>query len=187
MMELDPKKIAKLLKERGLSKSGLAVALGVRNSAITELLAGDRQLKASELPKAKRYLLLDTVPVVGYVGAGAMTVFFPDNNIEWERVTAPEGSNDNTVALEVRGESLGALFDRWLVYFDRVERPVTKALHGKLCVVWQSDPEDRVLVKKIQPSGVKGRYHLLSNTEAPMLDQKVERAAIVRLMSPKGV
>lgn len=184
-MELDSKTIARVLKERKLSKSGLAAALGIKNSGVTDLLNKGRRLRAEELPVALKYLQLDTVPVIGYVGAGARTVFFPDNTAEWDRVPAPEGSTDKTAALEVRGESLGALFEHWLVYFDRVEQPITRALYGKLCVVWQTEPEERVLVKKIQPSGVKGRFHLLSNTEGPILDQKVQKAARVRLMSPR--
>ena len=36
---------------------------------------------------------------------------------------------ETTVAVEIRGERLGA---RWLVYYDQVERPVTPELIGKL-------------------------------------------------------
>jgi hypothetical protein len=88
-----------------------------------------------------------------------------------------------TVAVEIRGESLGALFDRWLVYYDQVERPVTPELIGKLCVVGLAD--GRVLIKKIQRSKAKGLFHLISNTEAPLTDVAIEWAARVTSMQPR--
>lgn len=124
-----------------------------------------------------------TVPVVGYVGAGAQTYFFDDQG-DLDEVAAPDSASDRTVAVEVRGESLGALFDRWLVFYDDVHRPVTTDQIGRLCVVGLRD--GRIMVKKVQKSrGRNGLFHLLSNTEGPILDVEIEWAARVINMVPR--
>lgn len=121
------------------------------------------------------------VDLVGYVGAGATAYFTAAG--ELGEVEAPAGATDDTVAVEIRGDSLGALFDRWLCFYDRVERPVQSDLIGKLCVVGLED--GRILVKKIQRSRTKGLYHLLSNTEEPIMDVAIEWAARVKIMVPR--
>lgn len=182
-MELTPKLVARVIDERGLQKQGLADALGIPNSAVTSYLRGERALKQHEIPLAKKYLQLDSVPIVGKVSAGAAMMFFPQTG-EWERVPAPDDATDKTVAAEIDGTSLGPILDRWLVYYDRVERPVTKTLIGQLCVVGL--PDGRVLVKQIKESRTEGLFHLFSNTnEDPILDQEIEWAAKVRSISPR--
>jgi DNA-binding XRE family transcriptional regulator len=100
------------------------------------------------------------------------------------RCARPEGSSDETVAVEIRGDSLGALFDRWLVFYDDVHRPVTADQVGKLCVVGLLD--GRILIKKVQRSRARqGLFHLFSNTEAPILDVEIEWAAKVLNMVPQ--
>jgi SOS-response transcriptional repressor LexA len=140
------------------------------------LLYGNRKKAAAAAERR-------TVPLVGYVGAGAAAHFFGDQG-PLDDVPAPEGSSEETVAVEIRGDSLGALFDRWLVFYDDVHRPVTADQVGKLCVVGLLD--GRILIKKIQRSRAKnGLFHLLSNTEAPILDVEIEWAAKVINMVPQ--
>lgn len=124
----------------------------------------------------------NTVPLVGYVGAGSTAHFFADQG-EIDRVSAPKDSTENTVAVEVRGDSLGSFFDRWIVFYDDVRRPVTSDLLGQLCVVGTED--GRILIKKIQRSRTRGLFHLLSQTEAPILDIGVDWAARVKNMVPR--
>lgn len=124
-----------------------------------------------------------TVPVVGYVGAGAEAHYYATGDGELDRVQAPEGSNLKTVAVEIRGLSLGPLFEHWLVYYDDVRSPVTEDLYGRLCVVGL--PDDRILVKRIRPARTPGYYHLESNSEPTMPDEEVIWAARVRNMTPR--
>lgn len=126
-----------------------------------------------------------TVPVVGYVGAGAEAHFYALSDGELDRVPAPDDAGPDTVAVEIRGESLGPLFERWLVHYDEVRSPITPDLHGQLCVVGL--PNDKVLVKKVRPakSKAQGLYDLLSNTEDPILDATVMWAAKVKSMVPR--
>lgn len=122
------------------------------------------------------------VPLVGYVGAGAQTHFFA-NDAPLDEVPAPNGTTDSTVAVEIRGESLGSFFDRWLVFYDDVRRPVTADLINRLCVVGLDD--GRILIKKVQRSKARGLFHLLSQTEPPILDVKIDWAAAVKNLVPK--
>lgn len=124
----------------------------------------------------------DTVPLAGYVGAGAQAHFFSDQG-ELDQVPAPDGASDSTVAVEIRGDSLGSFFDRWLVYYDDVRRPITPDLLGKICVVGLAD--GRILIKQIQRSKAKGVFHLLSQAEPPILDVEIEWAARVKTMVPR--
>lgn len=122
-----------------------------------------------------------TVPVRGYVGAGATAHYLPQE-VELDRVEAPPGATEATIALEIRGTSLGELFDRWLVFVDDVRTPVTPDLIGKTCVVGLQD--GRVLVKKLKKAA-GGLYDLLSNTEDPIRAVAVEWAAKVKHMGPR--
>lgn len=123
-----------------------------------------------------------TVPLVGYVGAGAEAHFYAEGDGPLDDVDAPPWANDQTRASEIRGESLGPLFERWLIFYDDVRSPVTPDLHGRLCILGL--PNGKVLVKKIRPAG-NGLFHLLSNTEEPIWDQEIAWAAVVKEMRPR--
>lgn len=188
--------IARALRDNpSKSKSGLAAAMGRKPSAVTDLLNGRRRLRADEISVVAAYLEVDPpsfsdtrasrqVPLVGYVAAGAEAVLFGEGHGEADMVDAPDGSTENTVAVEVRGASLGPIFDLWLVFYDQVYDPPHDGLAGRLCVVGLAD--GRILVKKLQRSREPGFWHLLSNAEAPILDQIIEWAAPVRAMTPRG-
>lgn len=122
-----------------------------------------------------------TVPLVGYVAAGSRAHFFEDIRDSGEPIRAPAGASEETVAVEVRGESLGPAFDRATVFYDDVHTPVTpdSPLIGRLCVVGLDD--GRIMVKILQRSkSRRGLFHLLSNgSEPPILDVELEWAARV--------
>jgi hypothetical protein len=123
------------------------------------------------------------VPVAGYVGAGAEAHFYAVAQGDLDEVDAPDGSTKETVAVEIRGDSLGTFFDRWLVFYDDVRSPVTPDLVGKLCVVGLRD--GRVLIKKLQRSRIHGQFNLVSQTEPPIADATVDWAARVKSMTPR--
>jgi transcriptional regulator with XRE-family HTH domain len=144
--------------------------------SVLMLIGRDRRL--SDLRSGGRI-----VNVVGYVGAGGATSFYADTQGPLEEVEAPEGSTDSTVAVEIRGDCLGSIFDRWLVFYDDVRRPITPDLVGRLCVIGLDDGS--VLIKKIQRSKTKGFFHLLSNIDPPLLDVAIDWAARVKSMMPR--
>lgn len=123
------------------------------------------------------------VEIVGYVGAGAVATLFEYGQGGLGRVEPPRDRTPETVAVEVRGTSLGPVFDNALIFYDDVRSPVTPDLHGRLCVVGL--PDGRVLVKKLQSNG-SGRFHLLSNgVDDPLLDEDVAWAAKVKEIRPR--
>jgi hypothetical protein len=122
------------------------------------------------------------VRVVGYVGAGAEAHYYAVSQGHLDEVPAPEGTTESTVAVEIRGDSLGPLFDHWLVFYDDVRSPVTTDLIGRLCVVGL--PDDRILVKTIRRNR-RGLYDLMSNFEDPIRDQEISWAAKVKNMVPR--
>lgn len=181
---MDRQVIAASLKKTGLPKTGLAKALGIAPSAVTAMLKGERLIKAGEVPKIRAYLGLDSVPLKGYVGAGGQAAFFELPDDELDRVPAPDEVTANSVAVEIRGESLGAPFHGWLAYYNDVHRPVTRLLFGKLCVVGLSD--GRVLIKKVVPSKQKGLFHLVPTIGETIMDVPIEWAARVIQMRPRS-
>ena len=86
---LDVAMIERGLEKTGKSKGGLAAAMGVRPGAVSEILGGERLVKASEIIPIMEYLELNLAPIMGRVGAGA--VIEPD----YEQVP-PEGLGDHS-------------------------------------------------------------------------------------------
>ena len=99
-----------------------------------------------------------------------------------DAVEPPIGANENTVAVEVRGDSLGPFFNRWLVFYDDVRHGAPPSeLIGEICVVGLED--GRVLIKQLQRGKAEGLYNLHSQTEPPMRDVPVAWAAKVKSMA----
>lgn len=122
------------------------------------------------------------VPIVGYVSAGSAN-FFGTGDGELDRVEAPGDATAHTVGVEIRGESLGSFFDRWIIFYDDVRSPITSDLIGKLCVV--ALPDDRVMVKRVRRARTPGFFHLESATQETIYDVEIVWAARVKNMVPQ--
>ena len=105
---LDVRLIERGLQKPGKTKGGLAAAMGVRPGAVSEILSGIRLIKASEIAPIMEYLELNSVPIMGRVGAGASI------EPEHEQVP-PEGLGEvelpfpiaeEIIAFEVSGDSM---------------------------------------------------------------------------------
>lgn len=126
---------------------------------------------------------VNSCPVVGFVGAGSTMTLFAEGQGPFDYVDAPPDAREETVAAEIRGDSLGAFFNHWLVFYDDVHSPVTPAQLGELCVVGLED--GRVLVKKVAQGSRPDVYHLISQFEEPIFDATVVWAAKVNSMRPR--
>jgi len=124
---------------------------------------------------------LPKVSVIGYVGAGSSAHFYEVDAQEFDEVAAPEGSTPSTVAVEIKGDSLGSFFNRWLVFYDSVHHPMTQDLVGELCVVGLED--GRVLIKQIQRGRTRELFNLISATEKPIQDVRIKWVARVNSIS----
>lgn len=185
-------RLKKLRETAGWTHEQAAEAMGVSRSQFIKLERGERRLTADYIAAAARAFNVkqsevitekETVPVVGYVGAGALTHFYSDGHGNLDEVPMPENGTDTTVAVEARGDSLGSFFNQWLIYYDEVRDPPTPDMIGRLCVVGL--PDERVLVKKLMRGSKPGLFHLLSQTESPIEDQELLWAAKVTAMTPK--
>lgn len=125
----------------------------------------------------------ETVPIVGYAGAGGTLIFDEGQGPFGEAPMPPFGAAANTVAVIVRGDSMaGILDDGWLVYYEDRRDPPTDALLRKLCVVSLTD--GRVLIKRLIRGREPGHYDLYSTNGPVLLDQPVEWAARVTWIQP---
>jgi phage repressor protein C with HTH and peptisase S24 domain len=122
-------------------------------------------------------------PIVGYVGAGATAHYYNIGQGHLDDTDRPSNATDNTVAVEIRGDSLGPYFDRWLVFYDNVRSPITDDMYGKLCVVGLAN--DQVLVKEVRPGSRKGLFNLGPAGAESTKDAKVLWGARVRMIAPR--
>lgn len=174
---MDSQIIARTLKKRSLQKSGLAEVLGISGSGISALLKGERQIKAYEIPKIKKYLGLDSVPIMGVVGGGGVVRFFEPAPLKPRAAPALEEITELTVALEIQGGAMGSEYANWLLYFDddRTIRP--NDAFDELCVVGLSDGQ--ILVRRVQSSRSKRLFHLSSTVGGNTVDTPIEWASKV--------
>src|SRR5262245_34980403 len=105
---LDIRLIERGLEKPGKTKGGLATAMGVRPGAVSEILSGIRLIKASEIAPIIEYLELNSVPIMGRVGAGASiepeSEQIPPEGIG--EVELPFPISEETIAFEVAGDSM---------------------------------------------------------------------------------
>lgn len=187
-----PNRIQEFRKAKGLTLEGLAEAADLSPSYLSRMERGGRNVSLKNLGKIadalgvrKRDLVPNpaTVPLVGYVGAGAATHRYAEAQGPFDEVPAPEGSTPATVAVEIRGDSLGSFFDRWLVFYDDVRDPPTSDLLGHVCVCGLAD--GRILIKLLKRGNLAGHYTLVSQFEPPIYDVILEWAARVKTMVPR--
>lgn len=170
-------------------KEELASRLGLKPSGVSDMLTRTRKprhIKAHEVPIIREYLELDPiVKIVGFVGAGSEAHFYglaSDDPAEY--VPAPASAGGETVAVEIRGDSLGPAFDGWLAFYDDRREPIDESLYGRLCIVGLDTGQ--VLIKIPRPAREKGRFHLFPNAGGDViLDARVVWAAKVTIMEPR--
>jgi transcriptional regulator with XRE-family HTH domain len=178
--------------KKGWTHEEAATEMGVSRGQFIKLERGERQLTAHYIQEAARAFGVSeaaviqpprSVPLVGFVGAGSEAHFYDDGQGPFDEVPAIEDATLSTVAVEIRGGSLGPMFDGWRAYYDDVRTPPTEDMFGELCVV--AMPDGRVLVKKLMLGRTKQRFDLWSNFEPPLSDVEIVWAAIVKGIRPK--
>src|SRR5579871_4300840 len=134
---LDLRMIERGLAKPGKTKGGLAIAMGVRAGAVSEILAEARLIKASEIAPIIDYLELNAVPIMGRVGAGASIT------PEYEQMP-PEGLGEvqlpfpiaeETVAFEVVGDSMMPKYESGdIIVVYREQRHPLSSFYGEEAV-----------------------------------------------------
>lgn len=183
-------------QKAGLSQSELARRIGVKPQAIQAIESGRvRRTKyllaiARATDVSPEYLAGETVnqnfrtQIIGIARAGSEDILYSVDQENLGDTEPPEMATDKTVALEVRGSSMGGrIEDGDLVFYEDRREPVTPDLYGKVCVVGCSD--GRVLIKRIKAGSRPGFFHLLSYSADPEFDVAVDWAARVTSIRPK--
>lgn len=185
-----------------ISQSELARRVGVTPQTIQAIEAGKTKKPANIVAIAEavgetaEYLMDGTsgkggnshpkeTPIIGVVQAGTAAIDYSvgDGQTLGE-VERPAMATHSTVALEVRGDSMGGRVEEGdIVFYDERREPVTPDLYGKLCIVGATD--GRVMLKKIKPGSRPGRFHLISYATDPEFDVPVDWAAKVTSIRPR--
>jgi repressor LexA len=184
---LDVKTIEWGLKKTGKSKGGLAVAMGVRAGAVSEVLSGIRLIKASELQPIIEYLELNMVPIMGRVGAGA--VIEPEH----EQVP-PEGLGEielpfplaeETIAFEVTGDSMLPKYENGdiIVVFREQRHPVS-SFYGEEAAVRLKTGER--YLKTIERGKSASMVNLTSFNAKPINGVKPDWIGEIYVTLPRG-
>ncbi len=182
-----------LREKANLSQDALAARMGTTRSQYVKLERGERRLTEKWIERAAaalgvppgRIIDVGTVPLAGFVGAGAELFYFQhaDGN-HLDEVEAPPQASDNTVAVQVKGDSMRGIADEgYVLYYDNRQQPVTDDLLDHLCVVGL--PDGRMMVKKLQRGRYPGLFHLYSSNSDPIFDQPVDWAAKVTWIRPR--
>lgn len=184
---LDLKSIERGLSKPGKTKGGLAKAMRVRAGAISEILSGERRIQASEIQLIIEYLELNSVPLMGRVGAGA--VIEP----EYEQVP-PEGLStvelpfpipEETVAFEVSGDSMLPKYENGdVIVVYREQRHPLANFYGEEAAVRLKTGER--YLKTIERGRSSTLVNLTSFNAKPISGVKLEWIGEICMTLPRG-
>jgi repressor LexA len=182
------KHLVAALERTGKTKTGLATHLRLRNSAITEILAGDRNIRADELPLIVEYLELDRVPLKGRIGAGG------DIEPEYEQdvaaddlgtVRVPIAMPDELIAFEVKGDSMAPRYDAGdIVVVWAHQKRATETFYGEEAAVRTKD--GRRYLKTITQGKRRTSVTLTSWNAKPIENAKIEWIGEIYLVIRAG-
>jgi len=183
--------LRELRTKRGWTLARAAAEFGMSKGGYVKLERGERRMNADYIHRAAEVfgvpagaLVEDaSVPVIGYVGAGAAAHYYADADASLEVAPSPPGATPTTVAMVVRGESMaGRADDGDLVYFDQVMDQPGDEMIGRLCACELDD--GRVLIKKPYRNR-DGSWDLFSTNAEPIRGVWIVRAARVVWIRPR--
>jgi repressor LexA len=184
---LDIRLIERGLKKPGKTKGGLAVAMGVRPGAVSEILSGIRLIKASEIAPITEYLELNMVPVMGRVGAGA-TIMPEHEQVPPEglgEVELPFPIAEETVAFEVSGDSMLPKYENGdIIVVYRDQRHPLSSFFGEEAAVRLKTGER--YLKTIERGKSATVVNLTSFNAKPIVSVKLEWIGEICVTLPRG-
>lgn len=175
------------------SAAGAARAIGVSVPSYNHHENGTRGFKQDRAARYAKFFKVDlswlltgqgqpnrrfSVPVLGYVGAGAEVISHDDHGSgELDRVELPMAKAE-VAALVVRGDSMWPAYaDNDLIFYDREPLSPRECI-GRESVIRLSD--GRTFVKVLTKGSQPGRFTLISYNAPPLVDLEVDWAVPVR-------
>jgi len=184
---LDIRMIERGLQKPGKTKGGLAVAMGVRPGAVSEILSETRLIKASEIQPIIDYLELNAVPIMGRVGAGA-TIGPEHEQVPPEglgEVELPFPIAEETVAFEVVGDSMLPKYENGdVIVVYREQRHPLSSFYGEEAAVRLKSGER--YLKTIERGTAANLVNLTSFNAKPITGVKLEWIGEICVTLPRG-
>ena len=161
---------------------------GLRPEQMEERVEGE--LGVQFPPEAFEEPRRPTIPLLGYVAAGADAYYGVDDQGQFDEIDLPTDVVGKNLTVALHDDGLGPYFRDWLVISEPLFA-VTPDLVGYLCVALlaegQEDPADngRMVVRVLQPGRTEGRYDLLSEFGKNFRDVLIQAVAKVIALLPR--
>jgi repressor LexA len=184
---LDAKMIERGLERTGKSKGGLAKAMGVRPGAVSEIFSGIRLIKASEIEPIMKYLELNSVPIMGRIGAGA-TIEPEHEQVPPEgldEIELPFPIEEEMVAFEVAGDSMLPKYENGdIIVVYREQRHPISSFYGEEAAVRLKSGER--YLKTVERGKSPSVVNLTSFNAKPIVGVKLEWIGEICVTLPRG-
>jgi repressor LexA len=184
---LDVKMIERGLERTGKSKGGLAKVMGVRPGAVSEILSGIRLIKASEIEPIMKYLELNSVPIMGRIGAGA-TIEPEHEQVPPEgldEIELPFPIEDEMVAFEVAGDSMLPKYENGdIIVVYREQRHPISSFYGEEAAVRLKSGER--YLKTVERGKSPSVVNLTSFNAKPIVGVRLEWIGEICVTLPRG-
>lgn len=184
-MEALRQSLQRAMDERGIKAKPLAIAAGLGETAVRDILSGRTQnVQVGTLHKIAEILdwpvtdLIgeEGVLVAGKIGAGGVVLFAEESDPRF--VKRPPGAAGTFVALEVKGESMLPVYrDGDIVYIRRDHDGVLPQYIGEECAV--HTVEGGTFLKVLAAGSEAGRYTLRSFNAEDMVNTELVWASPV--------
>jgi repressor LexA len=161
--------------------------MGVRAGAVSEILSEIRQIKATEIQPISDYLELNSVPIMGRVGAAA-TIEPEHEQVPPEglgEVELPFPMSEETIAFEVAGDSMLPKYENGdVIVVYREQRHPVSSFYGEEAAVRLKTGER--YLKTIERGKSANLVNLTSFNAKPINGVRLEWIGEICVTLPRG-